>query len=66
MNREHVRVSKRKCTVSKRECTGGTEQQLAQALKEIEELKERCRWLDGQVTTLREQRDQLARDGLSR
>ena len=42
-----------------------TEQQLAQALKEIEELKERCRWLDGQVTKLRQQRDQLAQDGLS-
>ena len=48
-----------------REQRTDTEQQLAQALKEIEELKERCRWLDGQVTKLRQQRDQLAQDGLS-
>ena len=61
MNREHVRVRKNERTDLR-----GTEQQLAQALKEIEELKERCRWLDGQVTKLRQQRDQLAQDGLSR
>ena len=31
--------------------------EIEKLLAEIEELKERCRWLDQQVTTLREQRD---------
>ena len=61
MNREHVGVRKNERTDLR-----GTEQQLAQALKEIEELKERCRWLDVQVTKLRQQRDRLAQDALSR
>ena len=61
MNREHVGVRKNERTDLR-----GTEQQLAQALKDIEELKERCRWLDGQVTKLRQQRDRLAQDALSR
>ena len=39
---------------------------VAKLKAEIEGLKESNRWLDGQVTKLREQRDQLARDGLSR
>jgi DNA invertase Pin-like site-specific DNA recombinase len=39
---------------------------VAKLKAEIEGLRESNRWLDGQVTTLREQRDQLARDGLSR
>ena len=60
MNREHVGVRKNERTDLR-----GTEQQLAQALKDIEELKERCRWLDGQVTKLRQQRDRLAQDALS-
>jgi hypothetical protein len=34
-----------------------TEQRLAEALKEIEELQQRCRWLDQEVTTLRQQRE---------
>ena len=33
---------------------------------EIEGLRQSNHWLDGQVTTLRKQRDQLAQDALSR
>jgi DNA invertase Pin-like site-specific DNA recombinase len=44
---------------------GLSDGKVAKLKAEIEGLRESNRWLDRQVTTLREQRDQLAQDALS-